>query len=118
MFNIGFKNASLHVVHLIPHDVFLSFLERKISKKLFSGSVEKDGLPGLEDAIEDFAPDIIERVQARSVETSEASSFNRAPTNPDSIGVPGIQIEKPSLPLNTRAARGFWKLLRWRQRRR
>ncbi|NRP90471.1 hypothetical protein GFPCMMHI_06398 [Ensifer adhaerens] len=120
MFNIGFIKASLSVKHLKPHDTFLSFLEareiaRKISKELFGSSVERGGLPGLEDAIKGFAPDIIERIQARSVETYAASPFNRASTEQGPGEAHCIRVQEPSPPLNKRS-RGFWKLLQWRPR--
>lgn len=122
MFNIGFIYASLRVEHFKPHHTFSSFLEareiaRRISSELFGSSVEKGGLPGLEDAIEAFAPDIIERIQVRSVETYAASPFNRASTDPNSIEVQGIRLEEPPLTLNNSSG-GFWKLLQWRPWRR
>ena len=67
--------------------------------ELFGSSLEKGGLPGLEDAIKDFAPNLIERIPARSVETYATSPSNQTPAYRDPQELHGIRVEELPLPM-------------------
>ena len=80
MFNIGLVNAATVINAFDPLSLSEIFEESRriasiISSELFGSSLQEDGVQGLEDGVDAFDSDTVQKIILRSAETSAASPF-------------------------------------------